>query len=79
MSKVLQLTAHFPPNVGGVETHLDDLVKVLIKRGWEVTVLTYQPLTTKVDWKMIEKKRHLLIFRIFWIKGFFYKIDRIGK
>ncbi|OGE42654.1 hypothetical protein A3B45_00425 [Candidatus Daviesbacteria bacterium RIFCSPLOWO2_01_FULL_39_12] len=74
MSKVLQLTAHFPPNVGGVETHLDDLVKVLIKRGWEVTVLTYQPLTTKVDWKMIEKKRHLLIFRIFWIKGFFYKL-----
>lgn len=71
--KVLELTVHFPPNVGGVETHLWDLVTLLPKKGWQVFVLCYRPLSVKVDWKIYEKFQRLEIFRIPWISGLFYK------
>lgn len=72
--KVLQLTAHFSPNVGGVETHLDDLVTELVKQKIDVTVLTYRPLTTKANWKIFEDRKNLSIIRIPWIAGFFYTL-----
>ena len=72
--KILQLTAHFSPNVGGVETHLDDLVKALTKRKHKVFVLTYRPLTAKADWEVYERKSGLSVFRIPWIPGFFYQL-----
>ena len=72
--KVLQLTVHFSPNIGGVETHLSNLIEVLIKRGFNVDVLTYQPLTTNVSWKIFEKNKNLTIIRIPWIPGLFYKL-----
>ncbi len=72
--KVLQLTAHFSPNIGGVETHLDDLCKVLVKKDIEVVVLTYRPLHTKTSWKILEKEKNLEIFRIPWIPNLFYKL-----
>lgn len=72
--KVLQLTAHFPPNVGGVETHLSDLVKALVKRNWEVSVLTYRPLTTGAKWNMYEKNEGVEIFRIPWLAHLFYQL-----
>lgn len=72
--KVLQLTVHLFPNVGGVETHLSDLFKVLIKRYWEVFVLAYQPLSTKTKWKIFEKEKNLTILRIPWLKGFFERL-----
>ena len=71
--RVLQLTVHFSPNVGGVETHLVDLVYGLAKRNGEVFVLTYQPLVAKAHWKMIEKTKNLTILRLPWFPGFFYK------
>lgn len=74
MKKVLQLTVHLFPNVGGVETHLKDLKNSLIKRGWEVFFLAYQPLSTKVEWKIIEREKNLFILRIPWIRGFFEKL-----
>jgi glycosyltransferase involved in cell wall biosynthesis len=70
---ILQLTAHYPPNVGGVETHLNDLVTELVNRKQTVTVLTYRPLTTRAPWRMRESGRHFLILRLPWIAGFFYK------
>ena len=70
--KILQLTAHYYPNVGGVETHLTDLVKYLQNKNYDVTVLTYQPLVTKASWKIHEKEKHLEIIRIPWISGLFY-------
>lgn len=70
--KVLQLTAHFRPNIGGVETHLDDLVNALVRRGWFVTVLTYRPLTTDAKWKIYESKSDVSIIRIPWLPYFFY-------
>lgn len=72
--KVLQLTVHFPPNVGGVETHLSDLVKALVKRDWEVFVLTYRPLTIDAKWDMYEKEKKAEIFRIPWLPDLFYKL-----
>jgi len=72
--KVLQLTAHFRPNIGGVETHLDDLVKALIKRNFIVIVLTYRPLTTKVRWKVYERNIGASIIRIPWLPYFFYPL-----
>lgn len=71
--KVLQLTVHFPPNIGGVETHLWDLVSTLSKKGWQVFVLCYRPLSVSVDWKIYEKFGKLEIFRVPWIQGLFYK------
>ncbi len=71
--KVLQISPHFSPNVGGVETHLDDLVFTLDKKGYEVFVLTYQPLQTKSSWKIFEDKKGIKILRIPWIFGLFYK------
>jgi glycosyltransferase involved in cell wall biosynthesis len=72
--RVLQLTAHFSPNIGGVETHLDDLVRALSKRKYEVFVLTYRPLTAKVNWKIFEKRETAEILRIPWIPGLFYQL-----
>jgi len=72
--KILELTCHYFPNVGGVETHLLDLVNVLIKRNYQVFVLTYQPLTTKAAWNIYEQKNNISVFRIPWIQGLFYKL-----
>ncbi len=72
--KILELSAHFSPNVGGVETHLDDLVSELTKLENKVFVLTYRPLTTKVKWKVWETKKYLTILRLPWIPGLFYKL-----
>ena len=53
---ILLLTPFFSPNMGGVETHLDDLVKGLDKGGYTIFVQTYSPITTKnVFWKEKEK------------------------
>lgn len=72
--KILELSVHFPPNVGGVETHLWDLVTLLSKKGLRVFVLCYQPLSIKIPWKIFEKSKNLEILRIPWIAGFFYKL-----
>lgn len=72
--RILQLALSFSPNVGGVETHLSDLVRYLDRRGWKVFVLTYCPLTTKAKWKMYEKINNVSIFRIPWFTGIFYKL-----
>lgn len=72
--RVLQLTAHFSPNIGGVETHLTDLVDTLTKRGWGVFVLTYKPLTTKASSKIYEEHGLSTIIRIPWLSGLFYQL-----
>lgn len=72
--RILQLTVHFAPNVGGVETHLTDLVNELLRRRIEVVVLAYRPLTTKTSWQMFESLERLKIIRIPWLPGFFYSL-----
>lgn len=72
--KVLQISVHLFPNIGGVETHLSDLFKALVKRDWKVFVLAYQPLSTKTEWKIFEKEKNLTIFRIPWLRGLFERL-----
>lgn len=63
---VLIISPFFSPNVGGVETHLDDLSEYLQINGHKVFVITYQPLTTKNKGQNFEKKDNLEIHRIRW-------------
>jgi len=67
----------FLPNIGGLETHLKDLIEELIKRDWKVVVLTYQPLNTPILGKWIEKEKNLTIYRLPILKGLFYKFLKV--
>lgn len=73
--KVLILSVHYLPNIGGAETHMSDLKEALLKRKNNVFVLTYQPLQTKASWKIYEKESGYQIFRIPWLVGLFYKFQ----
>lgn len=49
---VLFVTPYFKPRLGGVETHVYELSKQLIKKGWKVSVLTEhldQPPPSQID------------------------------
>lgn len=72
--KILQISPHFYPNIGGVETHLLDLIKALEKRNLEIFVVAYQPLSHKADWKIYEKIDRTSVLRIPWLAGQFYKL-----
>lgn len=74
---VLQISVHFHPNMGGVETHLNDLVHALVKRDWKVVVLTYRPLTAKAKWRIYENEKNLEIFRIPWLPNLFYQLKSL--
>ncbi len=64
---VLLLTSHYPPNLGGVESHLTALVSALTKRNWKVVVSTYQPLAAKKSAPYFEKYKDLKIYRFPWL------------
>ncbi len=72
--KILLISAPFKPKIGGVETHLTDLVNVLTKKNLEVFVLTYKPLTTKSNAKVYEKNNLSTVIRIPWFTNLFYKL-----
>ncbi len=61
------ISPFFSPNIGGVETHLDDLCAYLQKRGHRVFVITYQPLTTRVRAPRFESRQNLAVRRIDWL------------
>lgn len=74
--KILIITPFFEPNIGGVETHLNDLCNYLSSHDFRVFVLTYQPLTTKIKARQFEKKKNLYIHRINWPSfNLFYKLE----
>jgi glycosyltransferase involved in cell wall biosynthesis len=68
---VLLLTPFFSPNIGGVETHLDDLVAALAEKEYQVFVQTYSPITTKnTFWKSHESNESFVhISRYKWFGG----------
>lgn len=75
--RILILTTPFRPNVGGVETHLDDLIALGLARGFKFTVLTYQPLVTKTSGPIIEKGRGLTICRLPWLRmNLFLRLEK---
>ncbi len=65
---ILLLTTPFRPNIGGVETHLDDLILEGTRQGYKFVVLTYQPLVTKASDKTVEKGDGYVVYRLPWIK-----------
>lgn len=72
-ASILHLTPFFSPNVGGVETHLDDLLGYLISKKFKSFVLTYQALVGSKRGKQKEISRYLEIYRISWIPNLYYK------
>lgn len=65
--KILIICPFFPPNIGGVESHLEELTKILAKKKFMTTVLTYKPLTTRVKkYLAVERKDNLAIYRFWW-------------
>ncbi len=64
--KILILTPFFSPNIGGAESHLDDLVQQLNRHKRKSYVLTYSPLTTKSSYLSREKKDYCQIIRFKW-------------
>ncbi|MBI2597560.1 glycosyltransferase family 4 protein, partial [Candidatus Daviesbacteria bacterium] len=71
---VLIISIGFLPNIGGLETHLKDLIDELTERDWRVTVLTYQPLNTPILGKWVDRSKNLIIFRLPILRGIFYKL-----
>ncbi len=76
-SSILILTPFFRPNIGGVESYLDDLCRYLVRRGRRVTVITYQPLTSRFRGPALEKEGTLEIRRIPWFgRNWFHNLER---
>ena len=77
MKGILIISPFFYPNIGGVETHLSDLVKELSKK-YKVFVHTYSPITTQnTSWQKKEKSKNLVIFRHGWFgKNLFHKLEK---
>ncbi|MEK7550217.1 MAG: glycosyltransferase family 4 protein [Patescibacteria group bacterium] len=70
--KILQISPHFSPNIGGVETHINDLVLGLVDKKHKVFVLAYKALQTKIASSVLERHKRLKILRIPWLPGLFY-------
>ena len=75
-NKILILTPFFRPNIGGVESYLDDLCEYLRMHDHTVHVLTYQPLTAMIKAPALEKSENLQIHRISWFgHNLFHKLE----
>ena len=59
--KILQVTPYFFPSVGGIENHVENLSKHLVKNGHEVTngVYFYRLLVNGGQWS--ETRRMVLL------------------
>ncbi|MCS7092238.1 MAG: glycosyltransferase family 4 protein [Patescibacteria group bacterium] len=73
MKKVLLVSIGFSPNIGGIETHFDDLIKEVHKKGIKINVITYMPLTTNTRAYFFEKRKDCAIIRLPIFRGFFYR------
>jgi len=76
---ILILTPFFSPNIGGVETHLDDLIIKLDELNYRTFVQTYSPITTpEAKWKKEEKiGKNINIKRYKWFgKDLFHRIEK---
>ncbi len=74
---ILILSPFFSPNLGGVESHLDDLVEQLNEHKIKSYVLTYSPLTTKSSYLPKEKRGYCQIIRYKWFgQQLFPKLEK---
>ncbi|MFZ5424780.1 MAG: glycosyltransferase family 4 protein [Patescibacteria group bacterium] len=69
---VLIICPFSSPNLGGVETHIDKLIRYATKKNYFVTLLTYQPLTRNVKGKKVEIHKNYEVHRVSWFgRGWF--------
>ncbi len=68
--KILIICPFYPPNLGGVETHLQLLTNHLSKNQYPTTVLSYKPITTKVDGYIKHEKQGYIDIHRYWWPGF---------
>jgi len=74
--KVLIICPFTTPNQGGVESHIQKLVKFIGKKGRQSIVFSYQPLTTPTNAPSYEKKDNYEIYIMPWFgNGLFPKIE----
>lgn len=74
---VLIVTPFFRPNIGGVETVLNNLIKANKDFGYHSIVVTYQPLTVKVKGLKYEKGDGFEIYRVNWFgTGWFNVLEK---
>ncbi len=67
---VLVLPQTYPPDVGGVETHLSDLTAILERRDdFRTWILCYKPIVTKVAGYLPREQRGAVSIRRFWWFG----------
>jgi glycosyltransferase involved in cell wall biosynthesis len=73
---VMIISPFASPNIGGVETHLDKLLTAATKANYKVALITYQPLTTDINWEKHTKEKDYEIFRVTWFgMGLFPKLE----
>ena len=76
LASILILSPFFRPNIGGVETYLNDLCEYLRRENYTVFVITYQPLTSRARGLKVEKEDGLEIRRILWLgHNWFHKLE----
>lgn len=74
--KVFIICPFTSPNQGGVESHIQKLVKYISSKNRQVIISSYQPLTTPVKAPFYEIKDNYEIFRFPWFgNGLFPKIE----
>src|SRR3989339_587847 len=68
-NKILIISSSFLTSLGGIQTHLDDLCRSLVKSGFHVYVITLKPSGVK-GVKIIEQNKDMCIFRVpqFWLE-----------
>lgn len=66
IKNILIITPFYYPNIGGVESHLSDLVTALSNKGYRIFVHTYTPLTTNTKAPLFENPSdNIFIFRYY--------------
>lgn len=78
---ILIISPTFHPDIGGVETHLNDLIAELSKKeDFEVFVCTHKPIVTHGIKKYIRKEKvgnNVTIYRFWWIGfGLFHILEK---
>lgn len=77
LPRILIITPFFEPNIGGVETHLNDLVAELNHHHYFSVVLTYSPLTTPAQYQPRETVGQCQIIRFTWFgQNIFHRLEK---
>jgi len=76
---IIHLSPFFSPNIGGVETYLDDLTSIISKNHLTQTVVTYSPLTSSITARFYthNQKSKITIFRFPHLGGnLFHRLEK---